>query len=274
MAKIDLLSQDWCNLLFEEGNQKYGAYQLRAETGSRNVKSLIALFILLAIVGIIPFIVTAIEKTVADQNVTTVTQLSKLEEAKVEDKNIIKKVEPKQAEPQRIKSSIKFTAPVIKKDEEVSEDDELKSQKELGETKVAISIADVKGNDETHGKDIADIKEVITSQVDEEAKVFDFVEQPPVFPGGGDAALLKYINEHLKYPSIAAENGTQGTVLIRFVVTHTGEVGDVQVLKSVDTYLDREAVRVIKELPKFVPGRQQGKPVNVWFQVPVRFVLE
>ena len=274
MAKIDLLSKEWCELVFEDRSKAYGAYQMRAETGSRNVKSLLALLILLAIIGIIPFIVTAIENSVADQNVTTVTQLSKLEEAKVEDKNIIKKVEPKQAEPQRIKSSIKFTAPVIKKDEEVSEDDELKSQKELGETKVAISIADVKGNDETHGKDIADIKEVITSQPDEDAKVFDFVEQPPVFPGGGDAALLKYINEHLKYPSIAAENGTQGTVLIRFVVTHTGEVGDVQVLKSVDTYLDREAVRVIKELPKFVPGRQQGKPVNVWFQVPVRFVLE
>ena len=150
----------------------------------------------------------------------------------------------------------------------------MKTQKELGASKLTISIADVKGNDDVHGKDIADIKEVITSKPDEDTKVFDFVEQPPVFSQGGDAGLLRWINEHLRYPSVALENGTEGTVMLRFVVTSSGTVGDVQVLKSVDTYLDREAVRVIRELPKFSPGRQQGKPVNVWFQIPVRFHIE
>lgn len=102
-------------------------------------------------------------------------------------------------------------------------------------------------------------------------KIFDFVEQPPVFPGGGDAAVLKWIHSHLRYPQEALENGIQGTVLLRFVVTKTGSVDDVQILKHVDPLLDREAVRVVKELPKFNPGRQSGKPVNTWFQVPVRF---
>lgn len=104
-------------------------------------------------------------------------------------------------------------------------------------------------------------------------KVYDFVEQSPVFPGGGDVALLKWINSHLRYPEKARENGVQGTVLLRFVVTKTGSVGDVQILKHVDPDLDREAVRVIKELPKLKPGRHDGEPVNVWFQVPVRFQL-
>ena len=149
----------------------------------------------------------------------------------------------------------------------------MKSQKELGESKVTISIADVKGNDEVHGKDIADIKEVITSKPTEEAKVFSYVEQMPTFPGG-ESALMKYIVDHLKYPSAAQDQGIQGLVMLRFVVTGTGDVGEVQILKSLDPSCDREAVRVVKSLPKFVPGRQQGKPVNVWFQLPVRFQLE
>lgn len=83
-----------------------------------------------------------------------------------------------------MKSSIKFTAPVIKKDEEVHEDNEIKSQEELTSTKVAISIADVKGNDEENGADIADLKQVVTQAEPEPEKVFDMVEQMPAFPGG------------------------------------------------------------------------------------------
>lgn len=269
---MDLYSQNWCDLIFEGKNKKYGAYVLRAETGERNTKSLSAVVIILLAAIFLPLLVKTIVPKQTQETVTT-TKLSKLEEAKVKDKNIIKKVEPKQTQPQRIKSSIKFTAPKIVKDEEVSKEDEMKSQKELGETKVAISIADVKGNDEEHGKDIADMKEVITSQADpEEAKVFSYVEQMPTFPGG-EGALMKYIAENLRYPSAAQDQGIQGLVMLRFVVLGSGEVGDVQVLKSLDPNCDREAVRVVKSLPKFIPGRQQGKPVNVWFQLPVRFQL-
>ena len=256
MANLDLYSKNWCDLVFNGKNKEYGAYVMRAETGDRNIKALTITFamVLLAYISV------------------TTTQLSKLEEAKIEDKHIIKKVEPKQAQPQQIKSSIKFTAPKIVKDEEVSKEDEMKSQKELGESKVAISIADVKGNDEVHGKDIADIKEVITSKPTEETKVFSYVEQMPIFPGG-ESALMNYIASNLKYPSAAQDQGIQGLVMLRFVVTGTGEVGEVQVLKSLDLSCDREAIRVVKSLPRFTPGRQQGKPVNVWFQLPVRFEL-
>lgn len=271
MANTDLYSQNWCDLLFEGRNQKYGAYQLRTETGKRNFKSLVILIIFLAVVAIIPLIVTAVKNATADQNITTVTTLAKLEEAKVKDKNIIKEVKPQQTEVQRIKSSIKFTAPVIKKDEEVSEEDELKSQKELGNTKIAISVADVKGNDEVHGKDIADLKTVITSKSDD-SNVFEYVEQMPQFPGG-EAALLKYISKNIKYPAIALEEGIQGKVMLRFVVMGNGMVGEVQLLKSLDSSCDREAIRVVKSLPKFIPGRQQGKPVSVWYTLPITFEI-
>ena len=245
MAKVDLYSKDWCELVFANRNKAYGAYVLRKEVGQRNAKALIAVAIGIVAILVIVVLKNTVFSRKVDTSVTTVTQLAKLEEAKVKDKAIIKKVEPKRVEPQRIKSSIKFTAPKITKDEEVSEDDEM---------------------------NIADIKEVITSKPDEESKIYDFVEQQPTFPGG-EEALLKYITDHLKYPSVSAENGTQGRCVVRFVVTETGEIGDVQLLSHVDTYCDREAIRVIKSLPKFSPGRQQGKPVKVWFQVPVIFEL-
>ena len=106
-----------------------------------------------------------------------------------------------------------------------------------------------------------------------EAKVFTYVEQMPVFPGG-EAALQKFIHDHLKYPQVSLEEGVQVTVMLRFVVNENGSVGDVQILKSLDTYCDREAKRVVQSLPRFTPGRQQGKPVKVWFQFPIRFEIQ
>ena len=139
---------------------------------------------------------------------------------------------------------------------------------------MTISIANVKGNDEIHGKDIADIKEVITSKPDaEEAKVFTYVEQMPTFPGG-ETALMKYIAENLRYPSVSQDQGIQGLVIIKFVVTDTGNVGEIQIVKSLDPNCDREALRLVKTLPKFHPGRHQGKPVNVWYQIPIRFMIK
>ena len=143
MAKVDLYSKDWCELVFANRNKAYGAYVLRKEVGQRNAKALIAVAIGIVAILVIVVLKNTVFSRKVDTSVTTVTQLAKLEEAKVKDKAIIKKVEPKRVEPQRIKSSIKFTAPKITKDEEVSEDDEMKTQKELGESKLSISIADV-----------------------------------------------------------------------------------------------------------------------------------
>ena len=104
-------------------------------------------------------------------------------------------------------------------------------------------------------------------------EVFRSVEQMPTFPGG-DAALMKYLSSHIQYPTMAAENNVQGKVVVQFVVTKTGKVGEVKVVRSVDKDLDREAVRVCKSLPNFVPGRQNGQPVSVWYTLPVTFKLQ
>ena len=154
----------------------------------------------------------------------------------------------------------------------MSEDDEIKSQEELTSTKVAISIADVKGNDEVNGADIADLKQVVT-QAAEPEKVFDMVEQMPTFPGG-QQELMAYLGKNIKYPTIAQENGTQGRVIIQFVVERDGTITDVHVARGVDPYLDKEAVRVVQSMPKWIPGKQNGKAVRVKFTVPVMFRLQ
>ncbi len=104
-------------------------------------------------------------------------------------------------------------------------------------------------------------------------KVFTFVDQKPEFPGG-DAALYKFISDNLIYPPTAVENGIQGRVIVQFVVTKTGSIGNVKVVRSVDHDLDNEAIRVCKKLPNFIPGKQDGQPVNVWYTLPITFRLQ
>ena len=269
MAKIDLTSQEWCQLIFEGKNQAYGAYKMRANSTKRHNLAMLAVLVIALIGFTIPTLVklaTPKQKEV----MTEVTTLSKLAEPEIKQEEM-KRVEPVAPPPPALKSSIKFTAPVIKKDEEVHEDNEIKSQEELTSTKVAISIADVKGNDEANGKDIADLKQVVTQA--EPEKVFDMVEQMPTFPGG-QQELMSYLGKNIKYPTIAQENGTQGRVIIQFVVERDGSITDVRVARGVDPYLDKEAVRVVKSMPKWIPGKQNGKAVRVKFTVPVMFRLQ
>ena len=252
MAKIDLTSQEWCQLIFEGKNQAYGAYKMRANSTKRHNLAMLAVLVIALIGFTIPTLVklaTPKQKEV----MTEVTTLSKLAEPEIKQEEM-KRVEPVAPPPPALKSSIKFTAPVIKKDEEVHEDNEIKSQEELTSTKVAISIADVKGNDEANGKDIADLKQVVTQ--------------------GGQQELMSYLGKNIKYPTIAQENGTQGRVIIQFVVERDGSITDVRVARGVDPYLDKEAVRVVKSMPKWIPGKQNGKAVRVKFTVPVMFRLQ
>ena len=273
MAKINLASEEWCDLIFEGRNKGYGAYKMRMDAPKRHNWSMLIIILLTAFFVAVPELIklaTPEEKEV----MTEVTTLSKLDEAEVKDKKLIK-VEPIAPPPPPLKSSVKFVAPVIKKDSEVRDEDEMKSQEELQETKVTISIADVKGNDEEHGKDIAEIKQVVTQAPVEEVeeKPYTAVEQMPQFPGG-EAELLKYIFDKLRYPTISQENGVQGKVYIRFVVSKTGEVKDAQVMRSLDPYCDKEALRVIRTLPRWIPGKQNGVNVPVYYVVPITFKLQ
>ena len=123
---------------------------------------------------------------------------------------------------------------------------------------------------------IIDVMPVISTGKEEEVeeeKIFAIVEQQPEFPGG-NKALYSYINKHVEYPILAQENGIQGRVFVKFVVDTDGSVSNVEITRGVDNSLDNEALRVIKSLPKFKPGRQQGRPVRVFFNASINFQLQ
>ena len=277
MAKIDLIDNGWVDLVFEGKNHAYGAYQLRKNTGVRNLKALITMFIGFAIIAAIVIAKVSFDKYMASRNVAIdadveLTQLAEKKEIKQEkkdDPDDIKKVEV-----ERVKSSVAFTVPEIKKDNEVKEDQETKSQDELSETNTAIGAFTVEGNDET--AEVKHVEEKIAEPEppkEEETKVFDVVEQMPSFPGG-PAALMQYLSSNIKYPVVAEENGVQGRVVCTFVVEKDGSITDVRVVKSVDPSLDKEAMRVVKSMPKWIPGKQNGSAVRVKYTVPVTFRLQ
>lgn len=103
-------------------------------------------------------------------------------------------------------------------------------------------------------------------------KVYQVVEQMPQFPGG-QAAMMKFIADSLRYPSVACENRIEGRVIVKFVVDCEGNILNPSVFRGIDPVLDKEAIRLVKLMPKWIPGRQNGKPVNVVCLVPIRFKL-
>ena len=277
MGKIDLIDNGWVDLVFEGKNQAYGAYQLRKDTGKRNLKALITMFLIFAAIAAIVIAKVSIDNYIASRNAAIETDvelqsLAEKKEAKAEKKD---EPEVEKIEIERGKSSVAFTVPEIKKDDEVKEEQEIKSQDELQETNTAIGAFNVEGNDETGGE-VLKAKEVIAEPEPpkvEETKVFDVVEEMPQFPGG-QAALLEYLAKNIKYPVVAEENGVQGRVIVTFVVERDGSITDVRVVKSVDPSLDKEAARVVKSMPKWQPGKQNGSAVRVKYTVPVQFRLQ
>ena len=107
----------------------------------------------------------------------------------------------------------------------------------------------------------------------EEQQIFQVVEEMPEFPGGM-GECMKFLGKNIKYPQISQENGVQGRVIVQFVVNQDGSIVDPQVVRGVDPYLDKEALRVISMMPKWKPGKQRGKAVRVKFTVPVMFRLQ
>lgn len=281
MAQIDLTRNGWCDLIFDGRNKEYGAYKLRVNTGKRNLKAIITIAVLAAAAIIIFWAKTRYDEyQLAHQKNVQVTELSALNQPKKQKAEVKRKVEVEQKKEvvKEVKSSIKFTAPVIKKDAEVKPEEEMKTQDQLMQTKTAIGALDVKGNSDNGvvmqvTQRVADEPVKAEPKPEVENKVFDVVEQMPSFPGG-QGALMQYLANNIKYPVVAQENGVQGRVVVSFVVERDGSITDVQVVRSVDPSLDREAQRVVRGMPHWIPGKQNGSAVRVKYNVPVSFRLQ
>ena len=282
MAKIDLYDPKWVDMVFAGKNKEYGAYQLRKGTSGRNIKALLILVIAAALVGgFLAWKVIEQKQAEEQQAYMEAMELAKLQQqAKKEEKKkepVKPKVEMKKEIPVA-RETQKFTAPVIKKDELVKEENQVKQMDKLDD-KVAVGTENKEGvkdrTVEAVRNDIAVAPPPPPPAPKPEVsnKVFDVVEEMPSFPGG-QGALMSFLSSNIKYPVVAQENGVQGRVIVGFVVERDGSITDVKVMRSVDPSLDREAQRVIKAMPKWKPGKQNGSAVRVKYTVPVVFRLQ
>jgi tonB family C-terminal domain len=285
MAKdVDLSSKEWTDIVFEGKNKEFGAYQLRSTSDRRHNKA-----VLFTIIGLIVVLVggyfwgmysdykrAEYEKQLQAQLEQQLAALAEeqVEEEQPEENQAIDEPEPEQATPEEILNTIKDTQIAVVADNEVKED--ITSKDEVQESTAAAGATTFdKGTDDLNvvreHKD-----EIIVEEKKPEPKkdeIFTAVEQMPQFPGG-DAELYKWISSHIKYPTMAAENNIQGRVTVRFVVKEDGSIGRVEVLRGKDPDLDKEAQRVVKTLPKFIPGKMNGRAVQVWYTLPINFKLQ
>ena len=278
MSKIDLLDQKWIDLVFEGKNEAYGAYTLRQDTSKRNLFAMLALFAgLIAIVAtflIVNVASEAIARAQAEHETEVTLEQIEEEAEEQEEEEIVYELEELEqlVAEETVMNSEKFTAYEMEDDapEQVT-----KTQDEVAQSDVAIGAIDYdQGSDEA--EHVLKVNEKVVDEVPpavEETKVFDVVEQMPQYKGG-DQALMDYLNKSIKYPVIAEENGIQGRVVCTFVVERDGSITDVKVVRSVDPSLDKEAVRVLKAMPKWIPGKQNGSAVRVKFTLPVTFKLQ
>lgn len=276
MANIKLNSTAWCDFVFEDKNKSYGAYRLRQSSSKRHIYAFLLTVAFAVAVVVVPMIISEVQKFNAANRESSMAldqemEMTQMEvEEQVQEENIIK--EETAPPPPPLKSTVRFVPPIIAADDQVADDIEVHTQDDLMESRDQISIADVMGDDDINGIDIAELEEQKVI-IEEKPKVFEIVEQMPSFPGG-EAEMLKWIGANLNYPVVAQEAGIQGRVVVRFVVTKTGNVEDVQVLRGIDKSCDQEAMRVVKAMPKWNPGRQNGEAVAVYFNLPILFRLK
>ncbi len=247
------------DIVFEVRNKEYGAYKLRKKY---NRTVLVALLIGVIIIG--TCVVTPYLNAKAAEN------RGKRAERQVEIKleNLDQPAEqvapppPPPPPPADVVQQQKYVPPEVVdsiKPEDVKQ----------------LMTAD-QAQTEVTNKEVVEVQQQVKEEVQEaepEQQPFVVVEEMPMFPGG-DPALLKYIADHIQYPEIAKENNIQGKVIVRFCVTPKGGVSQVSILKGVDPELDKEAIRVVNTLPPFKPGKQGGKPVPVWYMVPISYTLK
>lgn len=241
-------------IIFENRNREYGAYDLR-----KRYSSVTGFSILLAVAICVTFVTVSFITTESAAG-TTAELTSVVAVLDSYDPNMIR-VEPPAAPPAELEKAVQNVAPEI-----------------VTDTSIVTSFIPIT-EELTRLITDGDVNDTVMRAVEEpveiapeEPEAYIFVEEMPEYPGG-NRALLEFIAKNLRYPSEALENNIEGRVILQFVVREDGSVGRVEILKGVDPLLNQEAVRVVGSLPKLKPGKQNGVPVPVWFSVPVTFQL-
>ncbi len=271
---IQLNSSDWCDIVFTGKNKSYGAYALRQSSSKRHIWAFLVVVIFVGVVAGIPAFLKAVTPPKEYvQNVTDIYNIAELEKLKEQEEQILEPAT--MPAPPLVANAQRFTPPAITADNMVDETRELISQEEMNASNAIISTITVEtGN--TVGIDPRELQEhgeITNDPPQDPNKIFDVVTVMPQFPGG-NGELMKYLSANIKYPTIAAENGIEGRVVLKFVVQKNGSISDIQVVRPLDPSCDKEAVRVVKGMPNWIPGMQNGHPVAVYFTLPVLFKLQ
>lgn len=276
MKNNEILQSDILDIVFEGRNKMYGAYELRINYHKRAKRALAVCVILAGVFITIPLLANIF----ADEEKNTKLvicnyPLSTL--PKTEVKNEVKKnKETKQVEDVK---TIKNTTPEITITETVNDDDKMPTKDELKDAVSGVNTNENGENTNPVGDDIGEKKvnsedgTIVNDNIEEaESTPLVFVEVYPEFPGGDDA-MFKYIQSRLNYPRLAVENSIEGKVVVEFVVNEKGEIHNTRIVRGLKYGCDDEALRVINGMPLWKPGKQNGKPVAVFYTLPIQFTL-
>lgn len=267
-SKLDILKQEWIDVVFTGRNKAYGAYDLRKANPRNTNRALLFGIIVFVFVISLKTIINKIEGMIPKADVKVkMTDVVLTPPPPEEQKKVPPPPPPEPPKPKI--DQVKFPPPVVKPDNEVKEEpptvQELKvadpgQKDQKGDPSAEIRIEEPVGN--------SDIKEV-TEDVN---KIFVAVENPPT-PKGGMDKFYQYLSNSIKYPAVDRENNTQGRVYVQFVVERDGSLTDIVAQRGPSQSLKDEAVRVLKAAPKWTPGKQNGNAVRVQFTVPIGFTL-
>lgn len=268
-SRVNIFADTWVEMIFEKRNKAYGAYDLR-KSYSRNLAIALLFATTLFTMGFLtPKVMAMIKAALPTKKELAITEVNL--EAPPPLNEELPPPPPPVEPPPPLKNTIKFTIPEIKK-EEVNDPppaiDEIKDDLEAGKKN---QIGDNNIVDEVKEEPKEETKKVIQEDAVDN-NVYTIIQKMPQFPGG-EAAMMKFIAENVKYPPLAKEAGIKGTVFATFVVNREGHVTDAKILKGIGGGCDEEALRVVKAMPSWTPGEQNGKKVLVRFNVPIRFVL-
>ena len=258
MTKEKVIAPPIDEIVFERRNKLYGAYDLRRLYNKNVTRSLlIAIAILIAGVAY-PLISSYYAKARAGYvEKTASAEFLNMEKPKEE-----APPPPPPPPPAALEQKVRFVAPVVTT-EEVVETPDIFNQDDLNKKPIeAVAIEEAT---------TAEVKEEVI-EVETAKPIFTIVEEMPSFPGG-DEPRVKFLHDNIVYPQMAKENNIQGTVYVSFVVDSKGKVTDVKLLRGIGGGCDEEAIRVVKLMPPWNPGKQNGKSVRVQFNMPIRFTL-
>lgn len=283
MAKdVDLTSREWCDIVFEGKNKDFGAYKLRESSPARHTKAIVSVLIALAIIlTLLILSVNGVFNKPEEEQVAISTEQeiatfdAEEEEIEEEEEEQFQMPEPEEIiAPEEVANQQQVTDLLIVEDDKIEEDKQVKNQEDVLENEAAVGAVDITEGTNDLNKVIIQEQVIAAPKVEEEQPVsIAMVEQKPEFPGG-EAAMYKWLSDNIVYPSAASEEGVQGRVVVEFVVGKDGSISNVKVVRPRHPALDKEALRVVKAMPNWLPGRNNGQPVKVTYTLPVTFKLQ